>query len=141
MADIPLSTLAGGGQLQLAPDLTWPSRKIVGNGVFERITGINGTPGGLVPALSLTGKYNVGFVYLSNLVNESITLKLTVDGVVIWNNTFTVGTTVFIAIGGGTGTVNYGSDGPYQCNTNFLLEITTITANNIICEFGARPIL
>jgi hypothetical protein len=132
---IKISSLGGGGGLpRLAPDLLWPSRKFASTAavVFERLTGIDGTTGGLVTVLSLTGKYAINYATFSaNLINESITLKLTIDGVVEWNDTFVVGSTAFAVF----------VDERYECKSTFLLEITTITANNIQFDYVARPIL
>ena len=138
---INTSSLGGGGLPRLAPDLTWPSSKAIGLVGYTTISGINGTTGGLVTVLSLSGKYAVSLIRLTSLVSESITLKLTVDGVVIWNNTFALGAINFLAVGDGDGANTYEAAVPTQSNSTFLLEITTITANSITCNYIAKPTL
>lgn len=138
MADINLSTVAGsGGALpKLAPDLTFPSDKsLLSNTIV--ITGIDGSSG-LTTALSLTGKFAISFISLANFIAETSTVKLTIDGVVIWNDTYTTatGSSNFI----GNAVTNF-QESPIQCDTSFLLEIATATDTDVELTYIARPIL
>lgn len=137
MASSLLSSVTGGGVLpQLAPDLKFPSDK---NSLTNTtlISGIDGSSG-LTTALSLTGKFIVSYISLANFVAETSTVKLTIDGVVIWNDTFTTatGTDYFI----GNVVANY-TDVTLQCNSSFLLEIATTTDTSVDLTYVARPIL
>lgn len=137
MADIPLSNITSGIVLpRLAPDLSFPSG-VGGSGAY-RITGIDGT-GGLTTALSLTGgAFSVSLLEFTALTSENVTIKLTIDGVVIWNDTFVSGTSLPL-LGVSEGAV--GVAGEIQCESYFLLEIQTTTDTSVTLDYLARPIL
>ena len=134
------SSGGSGGLPQLAPDLTYPGDRVNLNiRTYKRIAGIDATSG-LTTALSLSGKFAISLLRFSSTSVELMTVKLTVDGVVIWNDSFT----------------SSASSGPYllgnvaagqavsetmQCNTSFLLEIQTATDTSINLYYMARPIL
>lgn len=140
MADILLSTLVGGGGLpQLAPDLNYPANKIAVDQTIIQIAGIDGSSG-LVTALSLTGKYYINFLRYSGITNESMTHKLTVDGVVIWNDSAVSGGSSLTLLGSTAITTQAPSE-TIQCNTSFLLEVSTATDTSINLSYLARPIL
>jgi len=128
----------GGGLPQLAPDLTYPSSPTTGSVTYQVITGINGT-GGLTTALSLTGKYAVMFLEFLSVVAENVTIKLTIDGVVIWNENFTSSSS--IALFGNNSGANAGPNEILQCETSLLLEIQTTTDTSVQLNYLARPIL
>jgi len=125
-----------GDGVMLAPDLTFPSSRLTSTN-YIRISGIDAT-GGLTSALSLTGKFSVDLVRLNLLTAETITVKLTVDSVVVWNDTFTC-TTALPLIGSPTGDADMNPS--IICQESFLLEVQTATDNNISLEYLARPIL
>jgi len=136
MADIPLSSLVGGGGIVLmAPDLNYPSTLNAGS--FKQVT-VN-PAGSLVTALSLTGKWQLFMLELNGLTAESLTVKLTVDSVVVWNDTFT-SSTVLRLIGAITGTTQNPSE-PIYCNNSLLLELQTATDTAVQVNYNARPIL
>jgi len=129
--------LFGGGLPKLAPDLTYPSDKLVGGASYKRITGIDGSSA-LVTALSLSGKFYINFIRFSGLIAESMTFKLTIDGVIVWNNSFTVtATEVFL---GTLPNSTLSISETIQCDTSFLLEIQTTTDTDVTLDFLARPI-
>jgi hypothetical protein len=134
-----LSSITGsGGGLSFAPDLTAPSSALSQNLPYRSITGINGSSG-LTTAISLTGKYAVSWLKFEGLTSETITIKLTVDGVIIWNDTFTCQTSLQLL--GNTSSSEVCVDGPYICNQSLLLEIQTATDTSVNLEYLARPIL
>lgn len=137
---IKASGLVGGSLPALVPDLTFPSSLKVQAG-YSEVTGIDAS-GGLTTLLSLTGKYQISMLSLADLTAENITIKMTVDGVVIWNDTFAVPITTMSLIGliivpsTGASLVN-----GFQCNSSFLLELQTATDTSITFDYAVRPIL
>lgn len=137
MADIPISDLDGTSVLpRLAPDLSFPSGSLSG-AAFYRV--ILDPSGGLTTALSLTGKFSVSFLEFANLTAEAITIQLTIDGTVIWNDTFTTSSKV-ILLGAREGSGG-GTPQEIQCNSSLLLEIQTATDTSVVLSYLARPIL
>jgi len=135
---IKLSDKVSGNLPRLAPDLTFPGAKEQGTETITRITGID-AQGSLTTVLSLTGKFVIDSLVLGLLtVSDLTTVKLTVDGVVIWNsaqlsnlaNEFYIG-------GGGTSSIQEA----IQCNASFLFEVQTVADTDIRCDFLARKIL
>ncbi len=126
----------GGGLPQLAPDLTYPSDKASSLGTSKAINGISAV-GALTTALSLTGKFIIHQLAFTALTAESITIKLTVDSVVIWNDTFVCGTTESL-INDITGAIVQES---YSCESAFLLEIQTTADASVNLTYLAREIL
>lgn len=129
-----------GDLTKLSPDLSYPSTKAGASNVTT-ITPID-TTGGLTTMLSLTGKYAVSFLLLSQLASENITVKLTVDGVVIWDDTYAnTATTSSVFLGSSSSLSSIGSDSIIACATDLLFEVQTITASSVLFQFIARPIL
>ncbi|MBE16514.1 MAG: hypothetical protein Unbinned6354contig1000_1 [Prokaryotic dsDNA virus sp.] len=123
---------------RLAPDLTWPSAPATANVTYVQVLSINAT-GGLTTALSLTGKYAVSHLAFINMTAETVTVKMTVDDVVIWNDTFTSGNAVELF---GSRTVSgAGPDEVMMCEKSLLLEVQTATDTDIRLNYVARPIL
>ncbi len=120
---INTSSLVGGGALpKLAPDLTAPTRW-GGANIREVITGLN-SGGVIITALSITG--GAGYIthaFFENLTAGSQTIKLTIDGVIIFNDVWTTTNTTPALIGGSSsGTFFYD---PVSWKDTFLLEITS----------------
>lgn len=138
MADTNLSTIAGGARhVKLAPDLDRPSR-ISSVNTYETTTAIN-TSGSLTEVLNLVGRYAISYVALSNMIAESITIKLTIDGVIIYNDSFVATSTAHLLIGeGSTGSKDQII---IQCDESFLLEVQTATDTSIDVLWTARKIL
>lgn len=136
----------GGGQIELAPDLTYPSDKLLDPSTNKQITALDAT-GGLTTALSLTGKFAISFLFFSVISNgQTLAIKLTIDGIVIWND---IGFTFSdaggeLALLGGPNTVGSGDKVMAEtiiCKETFLLEIQTSSDTSITFQFLARPIL
>jgi len=134
---IPFKT-AGDVLPRLAPDSTWPS-SLSGSTGYVEVTGINAV-GSLTTALSLTGKYAIDYLRFDNLASESMTFKLTVDGVVIWNDTFTPSSTLRLF-----GLSNVGATGNIPsrmlCEDSFLMEVQTTADTSVHFYYVARPVL
>jgi len=127
----------GGGLSKLAADLTWPSTP--GNGVeYVTVTGINAM-GALTTALSLTGKFALGHLSLQNMIAETTTVKLTIDGAVVFND---VGFTSFASaqLIGGLSNVTYQPFG-FSVSNSLLLEVQKLTDTSIDVRYTARPIV
>lgn len=130
----------GGGLLTLAPDLTFPSTL---NGVKGSVVviGIDASSS-LTTILSLTGKFAVDFLYLSRMVLENATIKLTVDGVVIWNDTFLLTNSELSLLGSNEATSRgVGNSSSILCDSTLLLELQMTTDTDIDFEYLVRPIL
>lgn len=140
---IKTSSLGGGGGIPaLAPDLTWPASKAVSSVGYKRITGINATAG-LTTALSLTGKFLINGLIFDSMTSETYTVKLTVDGVVIWNDSMTsIGSSTLVLYGSASSSFsNSTNELGFICNTSLLLEIQSTTDTSVNLEYIARPIL
>ena len=135
---IRLSNKVSGDLPRLAENLTYPSDKTSGDQTYITITGIDPS-GGLVTALSLTGKWSINSIRFIGLTPEQLTIKLTVDSEVVWNATFNggdAGEERLIGEGGGGSQISE----EYMCNTSLLLEIQTQTDNDVQPQYLARPI-
>lgn len=128
----------GSGAIQLAPDLNYISDKNSGTTNYIEVTGIDGSSG-FAPALSLTGKYSVYLLAFTDLVNENVTVRLTVDGVVIFNSSATAAGNDMVIFGSAGGSNSQGDN--FQCESSLLLEIQTTTDTNCSLRYLARPIL
>jgi len=139
MADVALSKLINGGNLpRLAPDLTLPATSS-GASMVTSITGIDPSAG-LTTVLSITStKGYIPYLVLSNLASENYTIKLTIDGDVIWNGVKAVSAANIILIGGSSTSI-LGFD-PFPFNTSFLLEVQSTTDTDISCGFLMRKTL
>ena len=126
-----------GSLVQLAPDLDFPSTLESTTGY--KIFAITDAVGSLATALSLTGKYSIDMLNFDSILSEQITIKLTIDGVVIWNDTFTSVGSIKKLIGGlnnGTGVAS-----PMQCKKSLLLQVQTTTDAQVTLQYLVRPIL
>lgn len=135
---IATSSLGAGSGTYLAPNLTFPADKGT-NKIGFNVTGIDGT-GGLATALSLSGKFEITYLsFTSNSYGSNI-VKLTVDGVVIWNDTATstVESPLLGAVNETSGTIIKSFAEKIRCNSTLLLEIS---GGTIALRYLARPIL
>ena len=140
---IRLSGLGGSGGLpKLAPDLNFFTSTIANNGNQQRLT--LDPSGGLTTALSITGKFAIVALGFTNLTAETITVEMTIDGVVIHNETFTSETSLSIlnAFGGAVAPASIPvRTGPIVCDSSFLLRIQTATDTNVTLNYMVKPIL
>lgn len=140
MATKSLSQLVGGGDLpQLAPDLSFPADKANYLAPYKTVTAAV-TAGVLSTVLSLTGKFAYSVGEFSSLIDEAITYKLTVDGVVIWNDVGGTGGTTQMLMNL-TNTQGRGDTGLFVCNTSLLMEVQTTTDTSVTMAYLARPLL
>lgn len=125
-------------EIRLAPDLTYPS-SLFTTAPYEQVI-IDPSTGGLVTALSLTGKQAVDLLTFEGLpTTENVVIKLTIDSIVIWNDTFTP-TAATLSLFGDTNILDF-TFSPFTCDTSFLLEVQTITDTAVTLNYHARPIL
>jgi len=122
---------------ELDEDLTFPS-SVTSSG-YKEITGID-CSSGLTTVLSLTGKHIVSLLYLTNMTPENVTVKLTIDGVVRWDDSFSLGSTAIPLLGTNFSNNTAATDF-FGCQTSFLLEVQTATDTSIDLRYMNRPIL
>lgn len=138
------TSLLGGssGIPTLAPDLTWPNSKLISNTGYKQIAGIDATAG-LTTALSLTGKFLISGLLFDDMISEAYTVKMTVDGVVIWNDSIaSVTSTALVLYGAASNSFTNSTNEPgFICNTSLLLEIQSTTDTSVTLQYIARPIL
>lgn len=137
-----MSGIASTGQpdgIRLAPDLTFPSS--LSSSAPKAFVTIDPS-GALTTILSLTGKYAIDLLGFSGLPTiEIVTIKMTVDGVVIWNDTFTptVATiNIFSADNGTTSQLGYA---PFICDSSLLIEVETVADTAVSLGYYVRKIL
>lgn len=140
MADKKLSSVIGGadGGVALAPDLTFFSTKSVTSNQIA-VTGIDASSA-LTEVLGLTGRFIINKVSLSAMIaNDLSDIRLTIDGVVIWDETglSSNGTTEHLI---GSQAADEWSES-IICETSFSLEVQMSTDNAIDITYNARPIL
>lgn len=140
---INLAGFGGGGFYKLAPDLNRIANQAAPNLSYLQIAGIDAS-GGLTTALSLTGKWLLTAAVFGLTSAELMTVRLTVDGVVIWRNSFTSLSATGISLLGGnsnisgiSGTIN---DAYIYCDETMLIEIETTSDTDIRFQYNARPI-
>ena len=130
-------SLAGGQVVpQLAPDLTSFSSSNSAGQVF--VGAINATAG-LTTLLSLTGKFGISMLYLSGLTTNDVEgVKLTIDGVVIWEEaSMSVNSATKTLVGNNL--ANHGFH--MRCDSSLLLELDTISDTSINFTYLVRPLL
>ncbi len=131
---------AAGGLPKLAADLAFPGSRNAGDNA-SILNGIDTTTGGLVTALSLTGKYVISLIHLNGMPLESVTVKLTVDGVVKWSTPYTNTISANFYLGGHTSFSEASSDTLISCDDSFLLEIESTTGTAVSLRSLVRPLL
>lgn len=135
-------TLAsGGGGFRLAPDLTWPGTKNPSRG--SKAVTVNPSTG-LVTALSLSGKWVLSLLSIDSGVSDTLTVKLTIDGIVIWNDDVTFGgdlSLLGIGYGAATGDGSFVNDTLAICDSSIVLELQSTSVTSVTVNYLARPIL
>ena len=128
---INVSSLTGGGSLlKMAADLDWPSQ----NG--QRSVNIDPS-GALTDAINETGKYSYEYTRITGLpTTENVTVQLDIDGVTIWNDTFTPTTSTL-------GLFNSSPVGVmgYLVESSIQLQIQTVTDTSVSVAYILRPIV
>lgn len=134
MFNVPFKT--GVGLPKLAPDLNFVSNSISAG--YKQITSIDAT-GSLTEILSLTGKFSLELIAFTDLTNNDMSkIKLTIDGVDIWNEdplTIPSGTS-YQMIGRGNDVREF-----FLVEEALSLSVEMATDNDITLQYLARPIL
>ena len=146
MAAKTLSSIVGGSHgYRLAVDTNSYTDRTVGRYIFTQVTSID-TTAGLTEILGLSGKFIVILIELAALIaNDLDKVKLTIDGVVIWNSTgITVNHTHSALISSSTSLISlntYGLGEAVIVDTSLSLEIEMNTDTAISINYVVRPIL
>jgi hypothetical protein len=133
---IPYKTGTNAAGVTLGVDLTFP------DDVFNRghQTAAITTSSSLGTVLSLTGKFIVDYLYISGQTAESTQIKLTVDSVVVWDDTSTSSTASQLI--GTDGSIAGGiTQASVVCENSFLLEMSKATDTAVTLDFLARAIV
>ncbi len=140
MATKTLTQIIGGADPlpKMAPDLTNFTDREGGAVLYILLTGID-TTGALTTLLSLTGKFAIDLLYLQSMtVNDMDQIKLTIDGVVIFNETS-------MSDNAGTehvlGNIDLDHGHQYMCESSLLFEIEMNIDTSIDFAYLVRPIL
>ena len=117
--------------IRLAPNTSYPED--IGVQPYKVVSAVD-TSAALTEILALTGKYAIGFIEVISILNaQSIDVKLTIDGVVIWDdNIASSGTALYLLPGRNQG---------YIVNESLSLEIRVVTDTNISLYYQVHPIL
>lgn len=142
-----LSQVTGevGGGVHLAPHTSFWTDRALTTSTYYSATGFDATT--LIEVLGLTGKWYINMLRLVNITaNDLRTIKLTVDGVVVWNDTgIAVSPADPIFLGypftGASHLFPIGSNEYILCNDSFSLEILTAVDTSIDVLYQARPVL
>lgn len=133
------NTIGGGGAgFKLAPDLNYLSS----GGNIKTINGIDGSLG-FTTALSLSGKFAVPHLKFEGTSSEQVSVRLTIDGAIIIDDTFNTDANGISIFGGALGsgvTADLNALIPVV-ETHLLLEISTTTDSDVRLVYNARPII
>lgn len=132
------STIQPAGLINLAPDLTRLGTQAAGQ-AFVSVLGID-TTGSPTNILTLAGHFSVSLLRLSNLTAENITVTLTVDGEIKFNETFTANTTGVIVYGNAAASNSYAAES-FEVKASLTLDVEMATDTAINFDYLARPII
>lgn len=143
MASVLLSSITGGGGLpQLAPDLTYPGDRGSTGLLSIDVTGIDVSGGVLQEILAATGKFELKYLVITAVsLSEAVSLKLTIDGEVKWNDSYTIDATTRDELIGGVGGAQPTLLESYAVNESLSLEYATNADTNITLSYLLRPVL
>ena len=135
---------SGGGLPKLAPDLSYLSNLTSSHHPWTEV--IINPVGALTTALNLTGKFMLISMGFSGVDAETVTVKMTKDGVVIINDTFTCSGSGIVVINSVNGFTHAGGliplgGMPFVCDSSFLLQIQTTSDSAVTFRYNVRPIL
>ena len=102
----------------------------------ERVSSVDTTTGGLVTVISTSGKFALSHITLSLMPVESLTVKMTVDGVVIFNDTFSNPSSNLKIYDS-----NSKPNPVFLSKTSLSLEVESSTGTGVQCDFIARASL
>lgn len=128
----------GVGGFKLAPDLNYIANKASTASNAIRISSIDPSAG-FATALDLEGKFYVTLLILGNLnTSGSTDIKLTIDGVLIWDSSITnTNTSISLTMLGSTTSTQEA----IYCESSLLLEVRKTDDSDIYLDYLARPIL
>lgn len=136
---IKLSGISGGGGLpKLAPDLTYPSTFLEVRPQRQVIVSIPNPGVDYATVLSLTGKFVISSLQLTGLLSEFWNFRLTIDGVVIWDDGKNFSNANAQILGGASTGF---TDTSIICDSSFLFEVRSTTDTSVSCNYVVRPIL
>lgn len=123
---------------RMAPDLLYLSSKPSTDTADNSVTLTSTTS--LVTALQLTGKWSISRMHLWVQANSgTVTVRLTIDGDVIWDTSVTNISNQVIAMLGSTSS-SWATE-TYMCNSSLKLEVMHSIANTTMAlRYLARPI-
>lgn len=127
----------------LAPDTNYIANLTVPGDEISTylITGnLDGTSG-LVTAISLSGKFALYSLQIDNNLSEAYTLKLTVDGIVIWNSSKTLPIRSSILGSISVSIDKLGYESPITCKSSILLEVSSASDASFRFNYLARPLI
>jgi len=126
----------GGGGFKLAPDINYIANKVSATINTIRISSIDPSAG-FATALDLEGKFYVTLLILGDLnTSGSTDIKLTIDGVLIWDSSITNTSSSLAMLGSTTSTQE-----AIYCESSLLLEVRKTDDSDIYLDYLARPIL
>lgn len=132
--------ITNAGAVRLAPDLS----RTLGGATTQTIVDIDGSSG-YTTALSLTGKYIINWLVFDGFTaSEQIDIKMTVDGVLIFDSSDPSTSTTDVSVygDGNTSSSNIQQlEGGFIVESSFLLELQTSTTTDATLQYLARPIL
>lgn len=132
--------ISGGGGVplpQLAPQLTFFSDRASNTSLYQLVSGIDAT-GALTEILSLTGSFLIEFLWIQDmLANDLRKIKLTVDGIVVWNETGLASNGTTEALIGRSSISEYEK---IMCAASLSLEVEMATDVTMTVIFFVRPI-
>lgn len=132
-----VSAPGGGGLVKFAPDLTSFSDR--GSVTSVSLTLLDAT-GSLTTLLSLTGKFVVHLLNLTLLAsNDVAAIRLTIDGVVIWDESGLSSNLAGKSLIGYSAADNWGEQ--IRCDASLLLELQMTADTSITFNYMVRPIL
>lgn len=130
--------VTSGSLPKLAPDLTFPSS--LASSADTKLTTSTDTSGALTTVLNLTGKRALGALSVT-LPIEVVTVKLTVDGDVIFNDVGYSNTISITQLVGSSSTAINRDATSYLVESSLLLEVQTVSAAPLtVCTYRAPPI-
>ncbi len=138
MATLTLSQVVGAATIpQLAADTTFFTTKNAG-AIFKVTSGIDASAA-LTEVLGLTGKFVVSMLKLQSMtVNNLTDIKLTVDGVDIWNETGISSNVATEQLLGGDLKTGFEY---IQCDSSLSLKVKMSSDTSIDVVWIARPII
>lgn len=132
------STVQPTGLINLAPDLTRLGNQAAGQ-AYVSVIGID-TTGAPTNILTLAGHFSVSLLRLSGMLAENITVTLTVDGEIKFNQTFTANTTGVIVFGNASASNSYGPES-FEVKASLTLDVEMATDTSINFDHLVRPIV